>query len=70
VPKRDSSGKVTGYTTFNEEGGAVKRLDVEGGSHGGVPTPHVHEPKPGKGPGAPLRHVRPAGADELPKVGE
>jgi RHS repeat-associated protein len=67
VPKKDASGKTTGYTTFDEKGGAQKRVDVVGGSHGGVPTPHVHEPKPGKGPGAPLRHVRPARPGELPK---
>jgi RHS repeat-associated protein len=66
VPKKDSNGNTVGYTTFNDKGGAVKRVDVKGGAHGGVETPHVHEPKPGKGPGAPLRHVRPARPDELP----
>ncbi|HEY0795005.1 MAG TPA: RHS repeat-associated core domain-containing protein [Acidisarcina sp.] len=67
VPKKDSEGKTTGYTTFNDKGGAVKRVDVTGGAHGGVDTPHVHEPKPGKGEGAPLRDIRPARTDELPQ---
>jgi RHS repeat-associated protein len=41
-------------TGFSE----VKRVDTKGGSHAGVPTPHVHE----KG-----KPVRPANADEIPK---
>ena len=37
------TGKITGYTEFDANGCPIKRLDVAGTSHGGVPTPHVHE---------------------------
>jgi RHS repeat-associated protein len=65
VPKR-VNGEVTGYTTFDANGRAEKRVDIVGPSHGGVSTPHVHEAKPGKGPGASLEKTRPARPDELP----
>ena len=61
--KIDKNGKITGTATYeknpkNPSGfQEKKRVDVTGGDHGGVPTPHVHED--GK--------VRPAGPDDLPR---
>ena len=60
--KRDPSGKVTHYTTFqpnsrNPSGfDEILRFDRVGKAHGGVPTPHVHTPQ----------EVRPAFMWEIP----
>ena len=69
--KRDpKTGKITGYTEFDDAGNPVKRFRGEGSPHGGVHPPLVLEPKPGKGPGAPLNRARPARADEIPGGGQ
>lgn len=40
--KRDpQTGNVTNYTVYDDAGNAIKRVDLTGRSHGGVPTPHV-----------------------------
>jgi hypothetical protein len=68
-PKR--GGTVTHYQVFDDLGRRVKRVDLVGAPHGGVPTPHVQEyvlntnPATGqtfvnKGP------VRPALPEEIP----
>ena len=66
------TGALTNYQTYNRLGLPTKRMDLVGGAHGGVPTPHVHvakyrkNPKTGesfpdmKGP------VRPAFPSEIP----
>lgn len=37
------TGEVTSYSTYDSEGRALKRVDLEGASHNGVETPHVVE---------------------------
>jgi RHS repeat-associated protein len=62
--KVDKDGKITNTATYktnpkNPTGfDEVKRVDVKGASHDGVPTPHVHVPK---------QKVRPAKPEELPR---
>jgi RHS repeat-associated protein len=67
TPKRDASGKVTGYTEFDATGNPVKRFRGEGKPHGGKEPPFILEPKAGKGPGAPPKVPRTPRPDELPK---
>lgn len=38
-----NTGKITFYQSYNSTGGPVKRVDLVGPSHGGIPTPHVQE---------------------------
>lgn len=71
--KRDpQSGDITNYTVYDADGNAVKRVDLTGRSHGGVPTPHVVEydkninPNTGEVFVREQRHVRPATPDEIP----
>jgi hypothetical protein len=64
--KTDSTGKLTGYAVYDGGGLIVKRVDLHGPSHGGVPTPHVVEynhnrnPTTGEWFANPKRTVRPA----------
>ncbi|MEU6352868.1 putative T7SS-secreted protein [Streptomyces sp. NPDC047072] len=66
------TGKVTNYTTYDSEGQAVKRVDLEGRPHGGVETPHVVEyvrntnPKTGEVFVRPSKEVRAAFPWEIP----
>ena len=66
--KRDPrSGKVTGYTQYDALGRPVKRFRGEGKKHGGQDPPFILEPKPGKGPGAPLINPRNPRPGETPR---
>jgi hypothetical protein len=38
--------RYTSYTQYDQRGGPLRRVDVTGASHGGVPTPHVLEYTP------------------------
>jgi hypothetical protein len=64
--------QITNYTTYDADGNAVKRVDLTGRPHGGVPTPHVVEydtnvnPNTGQVYVQQQRHVRPATPDEIP----
>jgi hypothetical protein len=71
--KRDSrTGEVTNYTLYDAEGYAVKRVDLTGRDHAGIPTPHVvlyekHvNPQTGEVFVREQRHVRPAFPEEIP----
>ena len=61
------TGKVTGYTEMDAAGKPVKRFRGTGRQHGGQDPPFIYEPKRGKGPGSPLKRVRPPREDELPE---
>ena len=39
--RADNRGNVTSYAVYGADGIILKRVDVTGASHGGVPTPHV-----------------------------
>ncbi|MEC3889690.1 hemagglutinin repeat-containing protein [Xanthomonas campestris] len=41
--RADNQGNVTSYATYDEKCMILKRVDVTGSAHGGVPTPHVIE---------------------------
>ncbi|WP_234341288.1 polymorphic toxin type 24 domain-containing protein [Streptomyces sp. NRRL S-1813] len=66
------TGKVSNYTTYDSEGRPLKRVNLEGDSHGGVETPHVVEythnanPKTGEVFVRPSRSVRAAFPWEIP----
>jgi hypothetical protein len=66
------TGQITNYTTYDADGNAIKRVDLTGRPHGGVPTPHVVEydtnvnPDTGQVFVQQQRHVRPATPDEIP----
>jgi hypothetical protein len=66
------TGQITNYTTYDADGNAIKRVDLTGRPHGGVPTPHVVEydtnvnPHTGQVFVQQQRHVRPATPDEIP----
>ncbi len=71
--KRGQDGKVSNHVEWTADGHPVKRTDVTGSSHGGVPTPHTHEygppnvnPQTGKTYPGRETGVRPARPDELP----
>lgn len=61
-------GTITGYTTFDGSGNAIKRFRNSGKPHGGVEPPLVYQKKPGeRGANAPLKRARPANSDEILK---
>ena len=66
------SGKVSHYQVYDAQGLPIKRVDLEGSTHGGVPTPHVLEytrntnPRTGEVFVGKPRTVRPALPDEIP----
>lgn len=41
--RKTEDGQVTSYQVYDSAGDPVKRVDVTGKAHGGVPTPHVVE---------------------------
>lgn len=71
--KRDpQTGNVTNYTVYDDAGNAIKRVDLTGRSHGGVPTPHVvtyrveRHPRTGEILVKENRRARPATPEEIP----
>jgi hypothetical protein len=69
--RKDSTGSVTHYQVYGPDGLPLRRVDLVGKSHGGIPTPHVQEytrnvnPKTGQ-TFANRGTVRPATPDEIP----
>jgi RHS repeat-associated protein len=43
VFRADNKGNITSYATYDASGHIVKRVDVTGAAHNGIPTPHVLE---------------------------
>uniref|UniRef100_UPI0004BFCF14 polymorphic toxin type 24 domain-containing protein n=1 Tax=Spirillospora albida TaxID=58123 RepID=UPI0004BFCF14 len=70
--KDPQTGQVTNYTVYDANGNPIKRVDIIGRPHGGVPTPHVvyyeHNVNPKTGQIFPeeQRTVRQARPDEIP----
>lgn len=68
----DGSGRVTGYMEYDSKGNAVKRVDITGSPHAGIPTPHVSDYTQHQAPDGTIfvqedrRSVRPARPEELP----
>jgi hypothetical protein len=68
---RMDGSNITSYIVYDDNGRAIKRVDVTGKAHAGVPTPHVVEYKHNQNPTGNIfvqaeRTVRPATADEIP----
>jgi hypothetical protein len=68
--RRDEEGQVTHYQVYGPDGLPVKRVNLVGRPHGGVPTPHVveyrHDVNPATGETyvSPNRRARAATAEE------
>jgi len=71
IQQKDSSGKTTKYTTYDENGNMVKEYRGVGKPHGKVPRPNVKEVEthtnPATGQQRKQTAVRPARTDEIPK---
>lgn len=68
---RMNGSNITSYIVYDENGRAIKRVDVTGKAHAGVQTPHVLEYKHNKNPAGQIfvqgeKTVRPATVDEIP----
>jgi filamentous hemagglutinin len=68
---RIDGSKITSYIVYDDNGRAIKRVDVTGKVHAGVPTPHVVEYKHNKNPAGDVfvqaeKTVRPATIEEIP----
>ncbi|MGW4737372.1 polymorphic toxin type 24 domain-containing protein [Nocardia xishanensis] len=71
IVKRDPNGNITNYVQFDENGRGIKRVDLTGRPHGGVPTPHVVEMVHDRAPDGRIfvrerKDARPARPDEIP----
>ncbi|MGW6421393.1 polymorphic toxin type 24 domain-containing protein [Nocardia sp. NPDC055053] len=71
IVKRDPNGTITNYVQFDENGRGIKRVDLTGREHAGVPTPHVVEMEHDVAPNGKVyvrerKDVRPARPDEIP----
>lgn len=71
VRYRMDGSNITSYIVYDDNGRAIKRVDVTGKAHAGVPTPHVVEYKHNQNPAGyifvqPEKIVRPATANEIP----
>lgn len=71
VRYRMDGSNITSYIVYDDNGRAIKRVDVTGKAHAAVPTPHVVEYKQHQNPLGDIfvqaeKTVRPATADEIP----
>jgi hypothetical protein len=68
---RMDGSNITSYIVYDDNGRAIKRVDVTGKAHASVPTPHVVEYRHNQNPAGNVfvqaeKTVRPATADEIP----
>jgi hypothetical protein len=61
---------VTSYIVYDDNGRAIKRVDLTGKAHAGISTPHVVEYKHNQNPTGEIfvqaeKRVRPAQVDEI-----
>ncbi|MCL1465276.1 polymorphic toxin type 24 domain-containing protein [Argonema galeatum] len=71
VRYRMDGSNITSYIVYDDNGRAIKRVDVTGKAHASVPTPHVVEYQHNQNPARSIfvqaeKKVRPATADEIP----
>jgi hypothetical protein len=70
--RADNQGNITSYATYDSNGQILKRVDVIGAAHNGIPTPHVVEYGRNTLPDGTVRvqtprsDPRPATPDEIP----
>lgn len=62
---------ITSYIVYDDNGRAIKRVDLTGKAHAGIATPHVVEYKHNRNPTGDIfvqaeNIVRPATAEEIP----
>lgn len=68
---RMEGSNITSYIVYDDNGRAIKRVDVTGKAHASVPTPHVVEYRHNQNPAGNVfvqaeKTVRLATADEIP----
>jgi hypothetical protein len=71
VRYRMDGNNLTSYIVYDDNGRAIKRVDLTGKAHAGISTPHVVEYKHNRNPAGDIfvqaeKLVRPATIDEIP----
>ncbi|MDY6806636.1 MAG: polymorphic toxin type 24 domain-containing protein [Cyanobacteriota bacterium] len=68
---REYGANITSYIVYDDNGRAIKRVDLAGKAHAGIPTPHVVEYKHNQNPAGDIfvqaeKVVRGATLEEIP----
>lgn len=71
---RTQNGVISNYAVYNADGVILRRVDLVGVAHGGVPTPHVQEFSRNVTPDGRVfpqqsKIATPAGPGDLPRIG-